>query len=71
MSDVRHAYLLNGSLTAALVFLYSFYLYGSALLLGAEVAAAWSRPPAETGEAGPVLAQLKRVGLGLFVKPKT
>jgi membrane protein len=60
-----------GSLTAALVFLYSFYLYGSALLLGAEVAAAWSRPPAETGEAGPILAQLKRAGLGLFVKPKT
>jgi membrane protein len=29
-----------GSLTAALVFLYSVYLYSSALLLGAEVAAA-------------------------------
>ena len=34
-----------GSLTAALViFLYSVYLYASALLLGAEVAAAWSHP---------------------------
>ena len=30
-----------GSLTAALVFLYSVYLYASALLLGAEIAAAW------------------------------
>jgi membrane protein len=29
-----------GSLTAAVVFLYSMYLYSSALLLGAEVAAA-------------------------------
>src|SRR4051812_3122325 len=33
-----------GSLTVALIFLYSVYLYASALLLGAEVAAAWSRP---------------------------
>jgi membrane protein len=33
-----------GSLTTALVFLYSVYLYASALLFGAEVAAAWSRP---------------------------
>ena len=33
-----------GSLTTALVFLYSVYLYSSALLLGAEVAAAWARP---------------------------
>src|SRR5262249_23037808 len=34
-----------GSLTAALVFLYSVYLYVSALLLGAEVASGWSHPP--------------------------
>jgi membrane protein len=54
-----------GSLTAALVFLYSMYLYASALLLGAEVAAAWARPPTETGE--PILTQVKRGLLGLFV----
>lgn len=33
-----------GSLTAALFFVYSMYLYSSALLYGAEVAALWSRP---------------------------
>jgi membrane protein len=57
-----------GSLTAALVFLYSTYLYASALLLGAEVAAAWGRPQAPSG--GPVLTQLRRAALGLFVKEK-
>jgi membrane protein len=55
-----------GSLTAALVFLYSMYLYSSALLLGAEVAAAWSRP--QTGNGEPVLTQVKRGIAGLFVK---
>ncbi len=34
-----------GSITALLVFLYSVYLYASALLFGAELAAAWSAPP--------------------------
>jgi membrane protein len=33
-----------GSLTAALVFVYSMYLYSTALLFGAEVAAMWSQP---------------------------
>jgi membrane protein len=37
-----------GSLTAALFFVYSMYLYSSALLYGAEVAALWSRPEAVT-----------------------
>jgi membrane protein len=55
-----------GSLTAALVFLYSTYLYSSALLLGAEVAAAWSRPQLQGGP--PVLVQVKRGVLGLFVR---
>jgi membrane protein len=58
-----------GSLTAALVFLYSMYLYASALLLGAETAAAWSRPPGPSGE--PLLTQVKRGVLGLFVREKT
>jgi membrane protein len=54
-----------GSLTTALVFLYSIYLYASSLLIGAEVAAAWSRPP---GPPGPSLReQIKRGILGLFV----
>jgi membrane protein len=55
-----------GSLTAALVFLYSIYLYSSALLLGAEVAAAWSRPETKDGE--PIRTQLRRAVLGLFVR---
>jgi membrane protein len=57
-----------GSLTSALVFLYSMYLYASALLLGAEVAAAWSRPRRADG--GPLLTELKRGLLGLFVRQK-
>ncbi len=40
-----------GSLTSALVFLYSVYLAASALLLGAEIAAAWSRPSEQTERA--------------------
>jgi membrane protein len=57
-----------GSLTSALVFLYSVYLYVSALLLGAEVAAAWARPQTVGGE--PILTQLRRGVLGLFVDQK-
>jgi membrane protein len=57
-----------GSLTAALVFLYSIYLYACALLLGAEIAAAWSRPPGPPGP--PLRAQLKQGLVGLFVSPK-
>jgi hypothetical protein len=44
------------------------YLYSSALLLGAEVAAAWSRPHTADGE--PILTQVKRAVLGLFVRQK-
>jgi len=57
-----------GSLTAALVFLYSVYLYACAVLFGAEVASVWSRPVAAIDE--PVTSQLKRVVTGLFVHPK-
>jgi membrane protein len=60
--------LVYGSLTTALVFLYSVYLYSCALLLGAEVAAAWSRPQTADGER--ILTQLKRAVLGLFVRQK-
>ena len=56
-----------GSLTVGLVFLYSTYLYASALLFGAEFAAAWSLPePTEPGP--PIPTQIKRALLGLFVK---
>jgi membrane protein len=55
-----------GSLTSALVFLYSIYLYASSLLLGAEVAAAWSRPPGPPGP--PIRVQVRRGILGLFVR---
>ncbi len=53
-----------GSLTAALVFLYSVYLYASALLFGGQVAAVWSAPAEPGGD--PVLVQIKRAVLGLF-----
>jgi membrane protein len=58
-----------GTLTAALVFLYSVYLYSSALLLGAEVATVWARPPVE-GPSEPARMQVKRAILGLFVRQK-
>src|SRR5262245_31080822 len=58
-----------GSLTSALVFLYSMYLYASALLFGAEAAAAWSLPPGP-GSGEPIREQLKRAVLGLFVREK-
>lgn len=61
----RSLSLIYGSLTVALVFLYSVYLYASALLLGAEIAAAWSRPSEATDE--PLSRQIRRVALGLFV----
>jgi len=40
-----------GSLTAALFFIYSTYLYASALLFGAEVAGLWSTPRPENAKA--------------------
>jgi membrane protein len=58
-----------GSLTVGLVFLYSMYLYSSALLLGAEVAAAWARPE-PVGPGLPVMTQVKRAVVGLFVTQK-
>ena len=54
-----------GSLTVALVFLYSVYLYACAVLFGAEVAAAWARPPAADPE--PVSRQIKHAIKSLFV----
>ena len=54
-----------GSLTAALVFLYSVYLYACAVLFGAEVASAWSKPQVANTE--PLLAQVKHTVTGLFV----
>lgn len=53
-----------GSLAVILVFLYSIYLYASAILLGAEVASAWSLPP---GPPEPLLKQVKRAVIGIFV----
>ena len=57
-----------GSLTTALVFLYSIYLYACALLFGAEVASAWSRPPEEAG--GSMRFQVEQAVRGLFFRPK-
>jgi membrane protein len=53
-----------GSLTAALVFLYSVYLYASALLFGGEVAAAWSKPADPNG--APIRVQIRSAVRGLF-----
>jgi len=62
VSDLSVIY---GSITVVLVFLYTVYLYASAVLLGAEVASAWSAPSA--GPPEPIRAQVRRAVLGLFV----
>ena len=59
-----HLKVVYGSLTAAFVFLYSVYLYASALLFGAQVAATWSAP-AQPNPA-PLRVQLRRALRGLF-----
>ena len=56
-----------GSITVVLVFLYSVYLYASALLFGAELASARSRGLAARGAAVPLPEQLRRAVRGLFV----
>jgi membrane protein len=58
-----------GSLTTAMVFLYSVYLYASALLFGGEVAAAWSTPADADDE--PVNVKLRRALQGLFTGGET
>jgi len=57
-----------GSITVVLVFLYSMYLYASAILFGGEVAAAWSRPPEPATE--PLRVRIRAMVTGLFVAPK-
>jgi len=56
-----------GSLTSALVFLYSVYLYASALLFGAQVAAAWSRPP-DPGGGERLRVRIRRTVRGLYAR---
>lgn len=56
-----------GSLTSALVFLYSVYLYASALLFGAQVAAAWSRPPDPAGGER-LRVRIRRAVRGLYAR---
>jgi uncharacterized BrkB/YihY/UPF0761 family membrane protein len=58
-----------GSLTSLLVFLYSVYLYASALLLGATVAVEWSRPRT-VGPREPLRARARRALRGLFVRER-
>ena len=53
-----------GSLTTLFVFLYTVYLHACALLLGAEVAAAWARWPVRaTGpsEGGGLMGRVRRI----------
>lgn len=59
--------LIYGSLTSVLVFLYSVYLYASALLVGASVAAEWGRPQVP-GPPESVRDKAVRLGRGLFVR---
>jgi len=61
---VTHLSLVYGSLTGAFVFLYSVYLYASALLFGAQVGSLWSVPPQPATE--PFRAQVRRALRGLF-----
>jgi membrane protein len=56
-----------GSLTVVLVFLYSVYLYASAVLFGASLAAVWSAPPDE-GPSMPLRERIREGVLGLFVR---
>jgi membrane protein len=69
LQNVSELSVIYGSITVVLVFLYSVYLYASALLLGAEVAAAWSAP--SVGPPEPIRAQVRRAVLGLFVHQDT
>jgi membrane protein len=62
--NVTRLSVVYGSLTAALVFLYSVYLYASALLFGGQVAAAWSVRADPGGD--PAIVQIKRAVRGLF-----
>jgi membrane protein len=53
-----------GSLTSVFVFLYSVYLFASAMLFGAAFATEWSRPHPPSPE--PLSARVRRVIRGLF-----
>lgn len=53
-----------GSLTSVLVFLYSVYLFASAVLFGAAFATEWSRP--HQPDRGPLLANTRRRIRGVF-----
>ncbi len=59
--------LIYGSLTSVLIFLYSVYLYASALLIGASVAAEWGRPQVP-GPPEPLRGKVERAVRGLFVR---
>ena len=57
-----------GSLTSVFVFLYSVYLFASAMLFGAAFATEWSRPHPPDPEA--LLAKVRRRIRGLFHRAK-
>jgi membrane protein len=65
--NVTRLSVVYGSLTSALVFLYSVYLYASALLFGAEVAAAWARPP-DPGGGERLRVRIRRAVRGLYAR---
>jgi membrane protein len=57
-----------GSLTSVFVFLYSVYLFASAMLFGAAFATEWSRPHPPDPE--PLLAKARRKIRGLIHRPE-
>jgi len=65
--NVTRLSVVYGSLTSALVFLYSVYLYASALLFGAQVAVAWSRPP-DPGGGERLRVRIRRAVRGLYAR---
>ena len=59
-----------GSLAVALVFLYSIYLYSSALLAGRGGGCRLGAASDRRRDAVPIRTQVKRAVLGLFVQPE-
>ena len=67
INQALEASAIYGSLATVFIFLYTVYLYACALLLGAEVARAWSEPPPPP-DPTPLREKGKRAILGMFFR---